>query len=152
MPMKPRPPEPDAPRPPSGLHHLELWTADVAAHAPGWDWLLDSLGWDAEHIAGWDSGRIWRHADGSYLVLEQSPDVRGERAERRAPGMNHLALTAPDRGILDRIRAGAAEHGWHELFAGAYPHAGGPDHIAWYGENPEGIEVEIVAGGATVPS
>ncbi|APX34342.1 hypothetical protein BH708_18335 [Brachybacterium sp. P6-10-X1] len=76
MPVEPRPPEPDAPRPPSGLHHLELWTADVAAHAPG----------------------------------------------------------------------------WHELFAGAYPHAGGPDHIAWYGENPEGIEVEIVAGGATVPS
>ena len=27
------------------------------------------------------------------------------------------------------------------------PHAGGPDHLAWYGENAEGIEVEVVADG-----
>lgn len=130
----------------SGLHHLELWTADLAAAEPAWHWLMTTLGWRAERVEGWDLGRIWRHADGSYLVLEQSADVRGERAERRAPGMNHLALRVRDRALLEEIRRDAPEHGWRELFAERYPHAGGEDHTAWYGEDPHGLEVELVAG------
>src|SRR5699024_11777962 len=73
----------------SGLHHLELWTADLAVAEPAWDWLLISLGWVRERVEGWELGRVWRHPDGSYVVLEQSADVLGTRAERRSPGMNH---------------------------------------------------------------
>ena len=136
---------PPTQRPPrSGLHHLELWTSSLDVSEPAWHWLLTTLGWSAERVEGWGEGRIWRAADGSYLVLEQSPDVLGTRAERRAPGMNHLALRATEHSMLDMIQTGAAEHGWHELFADRYPHAGGPDHTAWYGEDPEGIEVELV--------
>ena len=133
------------PPPGSALHHLELWTADLAVAEPAWDWLLTTLGWTAERVEGWERGRIWRHRDDSYLVLEQSDAVVGERAERRAPGMNHLALRVADRAALDRIRADAPCHGWQELFAELYPHAGGPEHVAWYGEDPHGIEVELVA-------
>lgn len=129
----------------SGLHHLELWTADLAAAEPAWHWLLTALGWRAERVEGWEQGRIWRHADGSYVVLEQSRDVLGERSERRAPGMNHLALRVRDRELLERIRRDAPGHGWRELFAERYPHAGGPEHTAWYGEDPHGIEVELVS-------
>ena len=129
----------------SGLHHLELWTADLAVAEPAWDWLLISLGWVRERVEGWELGRIWRHPDGSYVVLEQSADVLGTRAERRSPGMNHLALRVADRAVLDGIRSGAPRHGWQELFASRYPHAGGQDHVAWYGEDPHGIEVELVA-------
>lgn len=128
-----------------GLHHLELWTADLAAAEPAWDWLLTALGWSPERVDGWALGRIWRHADGSYVVLEQSDDVAGARTDRLAPGMNHVALTIADRAALDDLRAGAAEHGWRELFGERYPRAGGEDHTAWYGESAEGIEVEIVA-------
>src|SRR5699024_1566773 len=138
----------DAPRS-SGLHHLELWTAGLAVAAPAWDWLLTTLGWSAEQVEGWERGRIWRHRDDSYLVLEQSADVLGQRAERRAPGMNHLALRVADRAVLDAVRADAPRHGWRELFAARYPHAGGEDHTAWYGEDPHGIEVELVAAGPT---
>ena len=138
----------DAPRS-SGLHHLELWTADLAVAAPAWDWLLTTLGWSAEQVEGWERGRIWRHRDDSYLVLEQSANVLGQRAERRAPGMNHLALRVADRAVLDAVRADAPRHGWRELFAARYPHAGGEDHTAWYGEDPHGIEVELVAAGPT---
>jgi hypothetical protein len=60
------------------------------------------------------------------------------------PGVNHLALTVEDRFTLDRIRAESSAHGWHELFADRYPHAGGDDHTALYLENSEGFEVEIV--------
>ena len=105
---------------------------------------MTSLGWTAERVEGWDLGRIWRCGDGSYLVLEQSPDVLGTRSERRSPCMNHLALRACDRAVLDTIRTDAPAHGWRELFAERYPHAGGQDHTAWFGEDPEGIEVELV--------
>ena len=133
------------PAPTSGQHHLDLWTADLAAAEPAWHWLLTTLGWRAERVEGWELGRIWRHADGSYIVLEQSADVRGERSERRAPGMNHLALRVRDRELLERIRRDAPSNGWRELFAERYPHAGGPENNAWYGEDPHGIEVELVA-------
>ncbi|HEX7350724.1 VOC family protein [Brachybacterium sp.] len=129
----------------AGLHHLELWTADLTVSEPAWDWLLTSLGWAPERVEGWELGRIWRHPDDAYLVLEQSADVLGERAERRSPGMNHLALRVADRSTLDAIRAAAPRHGWQELFGDRYPHAGGENHTAWYGEDPHGLEVELVA-------
>ena len=45
--------------------------------------------------------------------------------------MNHLALRVRDRELLDRVRREAPGHGWQELFAEHYPHAGGGDHTAW---------------------
>lgn len=38
------------------------------------------------------------------------------------------------------LRTGGAE-----LWPDRYPHAGGDDHTAWYAENTEGFEVEVVA-------
>lgn len=131
--------------PSAGLHHLELWTADLTVTEPAWHWLLSRLGWRGEQIDGWTTGRIWRHPDGSHLVLEQSEDVSGDRAHRMRPGMNHVALTAPDRRTLEDLPAAAADHGWSELFSERFPHAGGPEHAAWYAENAEGVEVEVVA-------
>ena len=129
-----------------GIHHVELWTADLEGTDPAWQWLLGALGWREERVQGWDQGRIWRRpGGGSYLVREQSPDVRGHRAERLAPGMNHLALHAPDGETLETLHADATGHGWEELFAEAFPHAGGPGSRAWYGVDPEGVEVEVVA-------
>lgn len=61
-------------------------------------------------------------------------------------GLNHLAFSTRDRDILDRIRIEAREHGWLELFAESYPHAGGEQHTALYLENLQGFEVEIVVG------
>jgi hypothetical protein len=66
--------------------------------------------------------------------------------DRMRPGVNHLALTVEDRATLDRIRAESSAHGWHELFADRYPHAGGDQHTALYLESSEGFEVEIVLG------
>lgn len=130
--------------PPAGLHHLELWTHDLGPAEASFGWLLTHLGWTAERVEGWDLGRIWRHASGPYIVLEQSGDGRGTRHDRLSPGLNHLALTCPDREALDALRDQAPAHGWTELFAGAYPHAGGEGHTAWYAENAEGFEVEVV--------
>ncbi len=60
------------------------------------------------------------------------------------PGINHLALTVETRDELDRVRTGAAAHGWQEMYADRYPHAGGEQHVALYAESSEGFEVEVV--------
>lgn len=127
----------------SAFHHVELWTADLKTAEHEWRWLLDAIGWGEGDT--WAQGRTWTHADGSYLVLEQSPDLHGTLHDRLRPGLNHLAFNAGQTAALDALRMTAHEHGWQELFADKYPHAGGPTHTALFLENTEGFEVELVA-------
>ncbi|MDQ0708748.1 hypothetical protein QFZ52_001400 [Arthrobacter woluwensis] len=127
------------------FHHLELWTRDLSGAEPSFDWLLSRLGFVKDDPADWPQGRIWRHPEGSYLVLEQSPAVLDAPHDRFRPGLNHLALTVPGRDLLDELRRDAESHGWQELFPEAYPHAGGPQHTALYLVNGQGFEVELVA-------
>jgi hypothetical protein len=87
----------------------------------------------------------WVHPDGTYVIMEHSPDQHGTH-DRLRPGINHLATTVGTREELDRMRSESTEHGWHELYADRYPHAGGEDHVALYLESSEGFEVEVVAG------
>lgn len=121
------------------IHHWDLWVSDPEVAADEWGWLLGELGWAAD-------GTSWVADDGTYVFLERSPDQVDVPHDRMRPGVNHLALTVEDRGLLDRVRAESSAHGWHELFADRYPHAGGDDHTALYLENSEGFEVELVVG------
>ena len=128
---------------PNPVHHVELWTSELSASAPSFDWLLPILGWVPEHDPQWPTGRTWKHHSGVYIVLEQSPDVTGVH-DRLRGGLNHLALRINDRDLLDQLRRDCPAHGWRELFADRYPHAGGPQHTALFIENDEGFEIEIV--------
>jgi catechol 2,3-dioxygenase-like lactoylglutathione lyase family enzyme len=126
-----------------GFHHVELWVADLGLVEPSWDWLLGELGW--RRYQNWTDGRSWRIGD-AYLCVEQSSALRpGLPYDRMRPGLNHLALHAPDRAVVDRLHAAGPDHGWDRLFADAYPHAGGPEHYAAYLTDAAGYEVEIVA-------
>ncbi|MFW0180581.1 GNAT family N-acetyltransferase [Rothia sp. P5766] len=124
------------------VHHIELWTQNLEQVRGSWDWVLTQLGFSS--YQQWQGGQSWQAQDGSYIVLEQSPQVSGAHQRTRA-GLNHLALTCPSAHKLDSLRDQAAEHGWSELFAPNYPHAGGPQHYALYLENTQGFELEIVA-------
>ena len=124
------------------VHHIELWTSAgfgaglrLASRTP-------RLGRGAG--PGWPQGRIWHHASGGYLVLEQSPDATGPH-ERTHAGRNHLALRVDSTTQLDKLRRECPGHGWRELYADRYPHAGGPDQTALFIENGEGFELELVA-------
>jgi len=125
-----------------GVHHVELWVADLGRAEASLGWLFTELGW-REHQR-WPRGVSWRNGI-TYVVVEDSPDRLGDRHERTRPGLNHLALHAGDRAELDRITAAAVTHGWRLMFADRHPHAGGPDHVAAYLENDDGFEVELVA-------
>src|SRR4051812_36532109 len=103
----------------TALHHVELWTADLAGAEEGWRWLLTTLGWSEGD--GWSAGRTWTHPDGTYIVLEQSPDVTDAPHDRLRAGLNHLALNGPSVELLDTLRAEAGVNGWDELFAEKYP-------------------------------
>jgi len=128
---------------PRALHHLDLWVNDLATARGEWEWLLGELGWavDLEE----EQSASWRHDDGTYFFLQGVVEETGPDHDRLLPGVNHLALTIENRAALDRLRSASSEHGWHELFADRYPHAGGDEHTALYLENSEGFEVEIVA-------
>lgn len=126
----------------SGVHHVELWVADLAAAQTSFGWLFTQLGW--REYQRWDRGVSWRHGE-SYVVVEDSAARTGTRHDRTAPGINHLALHAGTRADVDRIAAAAPEHGWTLMFADRHPHAGGEHHYAAYLENTDGFEVELVA-------
>jgi RimJ/RimL family protein N-acetyltransferase len=128
--------------PPGGVHHVELWVADLTGTEKSLGWLLQELGW--REYQRWPRGVSWRYGAG-YVVVEDSPDRRGDEHDRTKPGLNHLALHVRTRAELDRITAAAPDHGWRLMFADRHPHAGGPDYYATYLENDAGFELELVA-------
>ena len=83
------------------LHHLTLWVPNLARADESWTWLLGELGWTLEQSP--DHMLLFRHANGSALALEQSPDmVPGMLYSRFRPGLNHLAFRVGDRLLTRR--------------------------------------------------
>ncbi|WP_051265249.1 VOC family protein [Nakamurella lactea] len=130
------------------LHHVELWVPDLSRAVAEWGWLLGALGYT--EFQNWPAGRGWRLGE-TYLVVEQSPAMIGDVHDRLRPGLNHLAFHAGDVAALDALMARAADHGWTQLFADRYPHAGGDEQFAGYLTNNDGFEVELVAGLPVTP-
>lgn len=126
----------------AGLHHVEIWVADLERALAEWGWLLHQLGFTRE--SEWAEGQSWA-AGGAYLTVTTSPNLSGSIHDRRRPGVNHLAFTGGAALRVDAIMDAAPEHGWHPLYQHRYPHAGGPDHYAGWLENSDGFKAEIVA-------
>ncbi|TFD49900.1 glyoxalase [Cryobacterium sp. Hh7] len=124
-----------------GVHHIEIWVADLDSARRSWGWLLVKLGWSVDQE--WDGGMSWRCGD-AYLVITRPPALSGDAHDRRLPGINHVALHGGSAADVDRIVGEAIDHGWSSLYADRYPHAGGPDHYAAYLENEAGFKVEVV--------
>lgn len=126
-----------------GLHHVEVWVADLSAARTEWGWLFTAIGF--ERTAQWAEGETWAAGDGAYVTLTTSPNVSGPVHDRRAPGVNHLAFRAGSRSRVDAVMAAASAHGWHPLYQERYPFAGGPSHYAGWVENSAGFKAELVA-------
>ncbi|MFD7457345.1 MULTISPECIES: VOC family protein [unclassified Streptomyces] len=132
------------------LHHVELWVPDLGRAAGSLGWLLERLGWAP--YQDWPAGRSWRLGE-TYVVVERSPALRGDRHDRLRPGLNHLAFHVPgDRAALDALVEEAFAHGWTLLFPDRHPYAGGAEHCAAYLENADGFEVELVVKSAGTPA
>lgn len=129
--------------PHGALHHVELWVPDLVRATSEWGPLMCGLGY-AEYQR-WEHGISWRLGT-TYLVLEQSPALAGERHDRMLPGLNHLAFHVRDAASVDDLVEVCLAAGWTLLFPDRHPHAGGPDQYAGYLANSDGYEVELVAG------
>jgi catechol 2,3-dioxygenase-like lactoylglutathione lyase family enzyme len=131
------------------LHHVELWVPDLAGSLRPWGWLLGELGYTV--FQEFPGGRSFLK-DSTYLVLEQSPALTGDRHDRCAPGLNHLAFTVGGKGEesgeseVDRLSSEGVRHGWSLMYEDKHPHAGGPESYAGYLEDAWGYEVELCAG------
>jgi len=125
-----------------GIHHVELWVADLEEARREWGWLLSALGFECTQR--WAEGESWA-AGGAYLTLTLSPNLSSRRHDRRRPGLNHVAFLGGAPSRVDEIMRSAPTHGWKQLYDRRYPHAGGPDHYAGWLENNAGYKVEVVA-------
>lgn len=126
----------------AGIHHVEVWIADIEEARAEWGWLLQELGFTLE--VEWPDGQSWA-AGGAYLTLTTSPNLTGPAHDRRSPGVNHLAFKGGAAHRVDTIMTEAQQHGWLPLYQERYPHAGGSDHYAGWLENSAGFKAEIVA-------
>ncbi|MGW4598718.1 VOC family protein [Streptomyces sp. NPDC004457] len=124
------------------LHHVEIWVPDLPRAVSSLGWLLETLGYTV--FQSWDGGRSWQLGP-TYLVLERSPALTGDRHDRCRPGLNHLAFHVKDAATAEALAAEATQHGWRLLFPHLHPHAGGEEHYAAYLENEDGFEIELVA-------
>jgi len=124
-----------------GLHHLDVWIAD-ADDLRAWEWLFARSGWSRRDE--WPGGQTWGAGD-VYVSVTTTPNTAAAPHDRRRPGVNHLALRGGTPAEVDAIMTEACAHGWRELYADRYPHAGGPQHYAGWLENVAGFKVEIVA-------
>jgi catechol 2,3-dioxygenase-like lactoylglutathione lyase family enzyme len=131
-----------------GLHHVELWIADLDAVRTEWSWVLSRLGYTLE--SEWSGGASWT-AGGTYLTFTTSPNLSDVVHDRRRPGLNHLAFHGGERATVDAIMSEASSHGWSPLYADRYPHAGGEEHYAGWLENAAGFKIEIVADPESEP-
>ncbi|GAA2162002.1 MULTISPECIES: VOC family protein [Glycomyces] len=133
----------NTPGPTSGLlHHVELWVPDLDRAVRSFGWLLETLGY--ERFQDWEAGRSWKLGP-TYVVVERSPALTGDRHDRRAPGLNHLAFHVGDPAEVERLAADGTAHGWRLMFPDRHPFAGGDAHYAAYLENEDAFEVELVA-------
>jgi len=124
------------------LHHVELWVPDISRAVLEWGWLLTALGY--QQFQDWPGGRSWRHT-GTYVVIEQSPDLTAARHDRCRPGLNHLAFHVIGRSTVDQLVNDASAHGWSLMYPDTHPYAGGRDNYAAYLTNSDGYEIELVA-------
>ncbi len=125
------------------LHHLELYVSDFKKSLTAWDWLLTELGYTV--YQQWEHGQSYRFGD-TYLVFVQTEAAHLEPPyHRKKTGLNHIAFHAESRDQLERLRPELSRHGFTELYADRFPHAGGPNYIALYFEDPDRMKVELVA-------
>lgn len=126
------------------LHHVELYVSNLHDSIQAWEWLLcEQLGYTL--YQSWPEGRSYRYGE-TYLVFVQTEEAHlTPPYHRKKTGLNHLAFHASSLAQLEEVRQQLASHGFRELYADRFPHAGGPNYTALFFEDPDRIKVELVA-------
>lgn len=130
------------------INHLDLTVSDLAVSVPFYDKVLAHLG--LERLEPTGSGRPVWHAKHEDLRLfgialcEAGPAQRGQRHDRYAPGLHHVAFHAASRDDVDRLHRLLLEMGATILDPPAdYPQYG-PVYYAVFFADPDALKLEFV--------
>lgn len=121
------------------IHHLDLTASDLVRSTAFYDRVLPLLGF--RRSPNVPEGPIWAGAGLELgLVAARSP----ARHDRHAPGLHHLAFTAPSRAAVDALHEQLARLGVAILDAPAeYPQYA-PGYYAVFFADPDGVKLEYV--------
>ena len=126
------------------LHHVELYVSNLHDSIHAWEWLLcEQLGYTL--YQSWPEGRSYRYGETYFVFVQTEKTHLAPPYHRKKTGLNHLAFHASSLAQLEEVRQQLTSHGFRELYADRFPHAGGPDYTALFFEDPDRIKVELVA-------
>ncbi len=123
-----------------GIHHVDLSVRDIAASTAFYDRLMPLLGF-RRVTASPDGSPSWGGA-GVEIGLQPARSPGGY--DRYAPGLHHLAFTAPSRGAVDDLHRRLVDLGVTVLDAPAdYPqYAPDTGYYAVFFADPDGVKLE----------
>ncbi|GAK44440.1 glyoxalase/bleomycin resistance protein/dioxygenase [Tepidicaulis marinus] len=128
------------------IHHLDLTVKDPAISAPFYDAVLGFMGY-ARVDEDADSVDWAARPAGAYIsigILRAKAESAGQKHNRYAPGLHHVAWHAQSREDVDGLHALLQEIGAEILDApAAYPEYG-PDYYAVFFADPDGLKLEFV--------
>ena len=121
------------------IHHIDLCVAELGRSTAFYDRLLPLLGFRRSSES--PEGPCWA---GAGLEVGLQPARSSAAHDRYAPGLHHLAFTAPSRAAVDALHERLVELGVRVLDPPAeYPHYA-PGYYAVFFADPDGIKLEYV--------
>ncbi|GMA08492.1 hypothetical protein GCM10025886_16430 [Tetragenococcus halophilus subsp. flandriensis] len=125
------------------IHHIEIYVSNLSETRKFYDLLLSELGYRL--YQDWEQGFSYKYGN-YYIVFVQTEDEYLKNGyHRKNTGLNHLAFAVDNGQKVDKLRQKLINNGVNEQYVNSYPFAGGPNHYAFYFEDPDRIKVEIVA-------
>lgn len=116
------------------LDHMVILVRSLERSLPWYEAMLGAIGFDKTRDHVWWNGSV-------AIDLKQAEEGTADYA-RRAPGLNHLGFTAPDRPTLDRVRAAMAGAGFDVPEAQQLG-----KELATFFKDPDGMRVEVTVYG-----
>ena len=132
------------------IHHIDLTVSSLERSTPFYDAVLTRAGY--VRVADAEEGPLW-HGDDQEIGL-QAADAEGlarPRHHRFAPGLHHLALTAPSRAAVDAFHRVLVESGVTILDPPAQYDRYLPGYYAVFFADPDGLKLEYVHTPVTTP-
>lgn len=125
------------------LHHIEIYVSNLSKTIQFWSWFLQELGY--KEYQKWESGVSWKYED-TYIVFVQAEERFMDIPYHRCRvGLNHLAFHAKSKAQVDEMTKKLQEKNINILYLDKHPYAGGENYYAVYFEDPDRINVELVA-------
>jgi catechol 2,3-dioxygenase-like lactoylglutathione lyase family enzyme len=122
------------------IHHLDVTVRDLARSTAFYDRVLPRMGFRRTHDV--PEGPIWAGAAIEIGLQEARPAAPAH--DRYAPGLHHLAFSAPTRAAVDELHRTLVADGVPILDPPAeYPQYA-PGYYAVFFADPDGIKLEYV--------